>query len=121
ASLRDVELKMAPLQRGIWGQIASPEAYSYHEQWLKDRGPDYGPDVRSRLQVGRLLLSADYVRAQRARALMREEARQVFESVDVVITPSVPITPSRIGQSVAQRGTVNEPVGVSLTRCTRHF
>jgi aspartyl-tRNA(Asn)/glutamyl-tRNA(Gln) amidotransferase subunit A len=121
ASLRDVELKMAPLQRGIWGQIACPEAYSFHEQLLKDRGQDYGADVRSRLQVGRLLLSADYVRAQRARTLMREEARRVFETVDVLVTPTVPITPPRIGQGSAQRGSVSEPVGVSLTRCTRHF
>ena len=121
ATVRDVELKMAPLQRGIWAQIASPEAYSFHEELLKEHADEYGADVRSRLQIGRLLLSSDYLRAQRARALMREEARQVFESVDIVVTPTVPITPPRIGQTLAQRGTVSEPVGVSLTRCTRHF
>ena len=41
--------------------------------------------------------------------------------MDVIITPSVPITPPRIDQTVVQRGSVTEAVGVALTRCSRHF
>src|SRR5215467_9112255 len=67
ASIHEVDLKMAPLQRGIWSQIASPEAYSLHEELLKEHGGRYGADVKTRIEVGRLLLSIDYVRAQRAR------------------------------------------------------
>ena len=121
ANITEIELKMAPLQRGIWSQIASPEAYSFHEEFLKSRGHLYGADVRDRIEVGRLLLSIDYVRAQRARTLMKDECTKVFNSVDVVVTPTVPIPPPRIDQTLAKRGSVTEPIGVSLTRCTRHF
>jgi aspartyl-tRNA(Asn)/glutamyl-tRNA(Gln) amidotransferase subunit A len=121
ASLMDIDLATAPLQRGIWNQIACPEAYSFHEKHLNRRGEDYGADVRTRLELGRLFLSIDYVRAQRARTLMRDECERALENVDVIITPSVPITPPRIGQTTVQRGAVTEPVGVALTRCTRHF
>jgi aspartyl-tRNA(Asn)/glutamyl-tRNA(Gln) amidotransferase subunit A len=121
ANINEVHLKMAPLQRGIWSQIASPEAYSLHEQLLKEHGGKYGADVKTRIEVGRLLLSIDYVRAQRARTLMRDECAKVLESVDVLVTPSVPIPPPRIDQPTAKRGGVTEPIGVSLTRCTRHF
>jgi aspartyl-tRNA(Asn)/glutamyl-tRNA(Gln) amidotransferase subunit A len=68
-----------------------------------------------------LLLSADYVRAQRARTLMREECTKAFAAVDVMVTPSVPIPPPPINQATGQRGTITEPIGVALTRCTRHF
>ncbi len=121
AIVTDVDLPMAPLQRGIWSQIASPEAYSYHETFLNSRGEDYGPDVRTRLEAGRLLLSIDYIRAQRARTLMQQECAGVLQSVDVIVTPSVPITPPRIDQASVQRGSVREPIGIALTRCSRHF
>jgi aspartyl-tRNA(Asn)/glutamyl-tRNA(Gln) amidotransferase subunit A len=112
---------MAPLQRGIWSQIASPEAYSVHEELLKTSAHRYGADVRNRIELGRLLLSIDYIRAQRARTLMRDECNKIFERVDAIVTPSVPVPPPRIDQGAVQRGAVNEPIGVALTRCTRHF
>ena len=121
ATIVDIDLKTAPLQRGVWSQIASPEAYAFHEEFLATKGGDYGADVRSRLEIGRLLLSIDYVRAQRVRSAMKEECRKAFETVDVMVTPSLPIVPPRIDQSTAQRGGVTEPLGVLLTRCTRHF
>ncbi len=121
ATLVEIDLVTATAQRGIWSQIASPEAYSYHEKFLEAQGDDYGADVRGRLEIGRVLLSIDYVRAQRAQTLMKEECRKVFQSVDVIATPSLPITPPRIDQTTVQRGTVTEPVGAALTRFTRHF
>jgi aspartyl-tRNA(Asn)/glutamyl-tRNA(Gln) amidotransferase subunit A len=121
ANVVEIDLPSAPLQRGIWSQIASPEAFSYHEKLLEAHGTEYGADVRNRIETGRLLLSIDYVRAQRARTLMKKESQKVFQSVDVIVVPSLPVTPPRIDQGTVQRGSVTEPTGVALTRCTRHF
>jgi aspartyl-tRNA(Asn)/glutamyl-tRNA(Gln) amidotransferase subunit A len=121
ANVVEIDLPLAKLQRGIWSQIASPEAYSYHEKFINEHGDQYGADVRGRIEAGRLLLSIDYVRAQRARTLMKEECRRAFASVDVILVPSLPITPPRIDQGTVQRGSGTEPTGVALTRCTRHF
>jgi len=121
ASLVEVDLQTATMQRGIWSQIASPEAFSFHEVYLQTRGQDYGADVRGRFEVGRLLLSVDYVRAQRARTVMKNECRDALKRADVIITPTLPVPPPRIDQSTVQRGSGQEPVGVALTRFTRHF
>ena len=40
--------------------------------------------------------------------------------MDVIVTPSLPITPPRIDQTMVQQGSVTEPVGVALTHFTRH-
>jgi aspartyl-tRNA(Asn)/glutamyl-tRNA(Gln) amidotransferase subunit A len=121
AEVIEIDLPSATLQRGIWSQIASPEAYSYHEKYLQTRGEDYGADVRGRIEVGRLLLSIDYVRAQRGRRMMKEECKKIFELVDVIVTPTLPVTPPRIDEPMVRRGSAMEPVGVALTRLTRHF
>jgi aspartyl-tRNA(Asn)/glutamyl-tRNA(Gln) amidotransferase subunit A len=121
ATVQDIKLDTPPLQRGIWSQIACPEAFSFHEKYLAAHGDQYGVDVRGRIEVGRLLLSVDYVRAQRARTLMKEECKRVLENVDVIVTPSLPVTPPRIDQTTVQRGSSTEHVGVALTRFTRHF
>jgi len=121
ATIHEVQLKTSTLQRGIWSQIACPEAYSFHERYLETQGEQYGADVRGRIEVGRLLLSIDYVRAQRARTLMKEEMKQVLKSVDVIVTPTIPVPPPRIDAPTIQQGNVRVPVGVALTRFTRHF
>jgi aspartyl-tRNA(Asn)/glutamyl-tRNA(Gln) amidotransferase subunit A len=113
AQLVQIEMPYVSIHRGIWLQIATPEAYSYHESFLEEHGTLYGADVRGRLEPGRVLLSIDYVRAQRARTLMKEECRRLFETVDVIVTPTVPIVAPRIDAL----GTA----AVSLPRFTRYF
>ena len=69
----DIEMPGIPIHRACWFHIASPEAYSYHEFHLQKHADLYGADVRGRLEAGRVLLSIDYVRAQRARTTIKED------------------------------------------------
>jgi aspartyl-tRNA(Asn)/glutamyl-tRNA(Gln) amidotransferase subunit A len=113
ANIVDVEVPDISVHRATWLQIASPEAYSFHEQYLQKEGELYGADVRGRLEAGRVLRSVDYVRAQRVRTMMKHNCRKLFETVDVIVTPTVPVPAPRIeeAQSVAR----------SLTQFTRYF
>jgi aspartyl-tRNA(Asn)/glutamyl-tRNA(Gln) amidotransferase subunit A len=52
---------------------------------------------------------------------MKTECLEVMKSADVIVTPMVPIAPPRIDQTSVQWGSAAEPVGVALTRFTRHF
>jgi aspartyl-tRNA(Asn)/glutamyl-tRNA(Gln) amidotransferase subunit A len=117
----EVDLPSAKLQRAIFMQIVSPEAWSYHETHLRTHGDLYGADVRDRIETGRLLLSVDYVRAQRARGLMKAECRGMFRDADVVITPTVPIPPPRIDEKTVTWGSETETIYSALTRFTRPF
>src|SRR5262245_29925495 len=84
AEIIPIDVPGIAIHRAAWLQIASPEAYSYHEFHLRDSAALYGADVRGRLEAGKVLLSIDYVRAQRARALIKEQCRQLFDIVDVI-------------------------------------
>jgi aspartyl-tRNA(Asn)/glutamyl-tRNA(Gln) amidotransferase subunit A len=78
--------------------VAWAEAAHYHRRWLSTRAADYGPDVRALLQGALLYLASDYLQGQRVRALIRQSLRGVFEQVDVLVSPTVPLAATPIGQ-----------------------
>ena len=72
--------------------IHGVEAYAYHAENLRRQRQNYGPRLRQRLLVGALFSGADYVRALRLRAAFRAELARVFEQVDLLATPTNPVT-----------------------------
>ncbi|MGC5039590.1 amidase [Streptomyces sp. DT190] len=97
---RPVEVDI-PMTRYVqatqWGLMV-PEATAGHEATLRTVPGLYQADVRVLLEAGALLSAADYLRAQRARTLMRREWTRLLEDVDVVAAPTVPTTAVRTGQ-----------------------
>ena len=121
AEIVGIEMPGMPIHRACWFHIATPEAYSYHEFNLQKHADLYGADVRGRLEAARVLLSIDYVRAQRARTLIREQFNALFDAVDVIVTPTVPIPAPRIEDVHKPWGNGPETASASLTRFTRFF
>jgi aspartyl-tRNA(Asn)/glutamyl-tRNA(Gln) amidotransferase subunit A len=121
ARIVEVRLPGIAVHRAVWLHIASPEAFSYHEIHLRTHADQYGPDVRGRLEAGRMLLAIDHVRAQRARSMMKEECKEVFQDVDVVVTPTVPIPAPRSEDLRKPWGHGTETATASLLRFTRFF
>jgi aspartyl-tRNA(Asn)/glutamyl-tRNA(Gln) amidotransferase subunit A len=121
AEIVRIDVPGIEIHRATWLQIASPEAYSYHESHLRENAALYGADVRGRLEAGQALLSIDYVRAQRARTLIKEQCRQLFDRVDVIVTPTVPIPAPRIDDLNKPWGNGSETSVASLARFTRFY
>src|SRR5262249_1694279 len=71
---------------------------SLHREALARRPMDFDPLTRDRFLAGLLLPGALYVQAQRFRAWYRERVREIFQSVDVFLTPTTPCAAPRIGQ-----------------------
>jgi len=69
------------------------EAYAYHEKRLQQTPEKFGSSVRRRMLEGAFLSAADYITAQRARAVLNEQIRANFTRVDVFATPSAPRPP----------------------------
>jgi aspartyl-tRNA(Asn)/glutamyl-tRNA(Gln) amidotransferase subunit A len=67
------------------------EAYVLHKDHLAERGGDLGEDVRQRIEKGREMSGADYVKAQLTRARVRRELEELFGQVDVIVTPTTPL------------------------------
>jgi aspartyl-tRNA(Asn)/glutamyl-tRNA(Gln) amidotransferase subunit A len=92
ARLVEVEIPMTRyIQATQWGLMV-PEATAYHERTLRAIPDLYEADVRILLEAGELMPAGDYLRAQRARSLMREEWARMLDEVDVITAPTVPAT-----------------------------
>ncbi|MEU1870808.1 aspartyl-tRNA(Asn)/glutamyl-tRNA(Gln) amidotransferase subunit A [Streptomyces ambofaciens] len=98
ARLVEVEIPMTRyIQATQWGLMV-PEATAYHERTLRTVPELYQADVRILLEAGELMPAGDYLRAQRARTLMRREWAAMLRNVDLIAAPSVPATAVRAGQ-----------------------
>ena len=94
------EVSIPPVRHafGISSAIMMSEASSCHEHTLQTRAKDLGADVRARLEMGRFIPAIDYVKAQRARGVLKREVLKTYEQVDLLVTPTVPILAPRIGE-----------------------
>ncbi|WP_438489846.1 amidase [Streptomyces sp. S186] len=98
ARLVEVEIPMTRyIQATQWGLMV-PEATAYHERTLRTTPDRYTDDVRVLLEAGELLGAGDYLRAQRARTLMRQAWARLFDEVDVIAAPTVPTVATPTGQ-----------------------
>jgi aspartyl-tRNA(Asn)/glutamyl-tRNA(Gln) amidotransferase subunit A len=79
----------------------------------------FGKDVWANIQDGRQIFGHEYVNAQRLRAIHRREMHRVWRSIDVIVTPTTPITaPPRDVSTVEIKGET-ENVRLASTRLVR--
>ncbi len=71
------------------------DAAGLKEMYIKTRSEGFGDEVKRRILLGTFVLSsgyydAYYIKAQKARRLIQEEYKKIFESVDLILTPVAP-------------------------------
>lgn len=69
------------------------------------RSEGFGNEVKRRIMLGTYILSAGYydayyLKAQKARTLIKEDFDRAFEKVDCMITPVSPCLPFRLGEKM---------------------
>lgn len=69
--------------------ILLSEAYAYHEKTYQNTPTKFGSSVRRRMLEGAFLSAADYLSAQRARAVLNGRICANFDRVDVFAVPTV--------------------------------
>jgi aspartyl-tRNA(Asn)/glutamyl-tRNA(Gln) amidotransferase subunit A len=101
--------------------MQAPEATSLYEDALKSRPQDFGDRVRERLERGFAITGIEYARARQLGELVRRDVEEIFGRVDLIATPTCPVTATKIGQeSVSIEGEENSLLGI-LSRFTRLF
>ncbi|HEX2742185.1 MAG TPA: amidase [Rubrobacter sp.] len=98
--------------------ILAAEAYAVHEERLKNEPEKFGEEVRERLIDGERPKAYRYANARRRGMLATDEFDRVLDGVDVILTPSVPITATEIGQREISIEGYEEDVRSALTRFT---
>lgn len=121
AQVRSIHLPLQPEAAAAASIVLFAESAASLEKWHRTRAGDLGADVRARLDLGAAVTAAQYLKALRVRAKVREAFDRVFEDIDALVTPQLPITAPRIGQSEVSFGSKKETVPDALTRFTRIF
>jgi aspartyl-tRNA(Asn)/glutamyl-tRNA(Gln) amidotransferase subunit A len=95
ASVRDVQLPAFEP-----GPVFDAEAYAYHAAYLAKTPELYQRETRERLETGAKVTAQAYIQRRRDLARLRSEVRGVFADVDVLITPTTPVPPPTIAESL---------------------
>ena len=81
------------------------DAEDLTETYCVSRDEGFGNEVKRRIMLGTYVLSAGYydayyLKAQRARTLIKRDFDQAFETCDVIITPTAPTTAFELGEKI---------------------
>jgi aspartyl-tRNA(Asn)/glutamyl-tRNA(Gln) amidotransferase subunit A len=74
------------------GLLVNSEAFAWHEELLARRGNEYDPRVRSRIEFGRPISAAAYIRLCAARADWIRRVAAKTAGFDALVMPTVAIT-----------------------------
>ena len=96
------------------------EALAYHRKWFPKRRDEYGADVAKSLDAARELKKKDYTAGLLARRKLARGARGLFDTVDVLAGPTVPI-PAFRNSAAYEKGPHGELPRFALTRLTYPF
>ena len=100
--------------------VLRAEAYAYHRENIKENPDLYQPDTLRRIRSGEEISTVDYIQARRQMDQYRRNAHRVFESVDVLITPTTPVLPSTIAELLADTNNLRSKE-ILMLRNTRTF
>jgi aspartyl-tRNA(Asn)/glutamyl-tRNA(Gln) amidotransferase subunit A len=78
------------------------EAYLYHADLLGNSSSLYQPETLRRIQAGRTTEWAGYTRSLLQLKETRRQIALVFEDVDLLITPTVPVPPPTVAELQAE-------------------
>jgi len=98
-------------------ELASSAAY-HDASVAAGRQAYFEPDVRSLVEIGRLVTAADYLKAEQLRAVLCEDFRRAFQYADVIVGPTEPLTAWKSGEWTVEVGGKPESVLSASWRLT---
>ena len=87
-----------------YGLSMNPEGFAWNAYYTKARS-NFGSEVKRRIMIGTYVLSSGYygkyyLKAQQVRTLIRQEFAKIFKNFDLLIAPTMPILPFKIGERI---------------------
>jgi len=88
-----------------YGLRLNDESYDWSTAYSRNRNVGFGAEVKRRIMLGTFALSAGYyneyyLKAQQVRTLIRQELSKTFKDFDLIIGPTMPILPFRLGEKL---------------------
>ena len=99
---------------GVQYGLRIEESDDLEDMYLKTRSKGFGAEVIRRIMLGTYALSsgyydAYYLKAQRVRTLIKKDFDNVFQKYDLLICPTSPIPPFKVGERI------DDPLTMFLT------
>ncbi|MCC6588527.1 MAG: amidase [Bryobacterales bacterium] len=83
-----------------YGVVIFAEAYAFHREMVKTKAELYHPQILGTIKMGENITAADYIAARREMERLRAgAAKALFADCDVLITPTSPKAPFRLGSN----------------------
>ena len=81
------------------------KANDWNDLFSKNRKSGFGFEVKRRIMLGTFALSSGYfdeyyIKAQKVRSLIANDFQRVFRKFDVIISPTMPTLPFKIGEKI---------------------
>lgn len=78
--------------------ITTCEGSNLHLARLRSRSQEFDPATRDRFLAGAMIPATWYIQAQRFRRWYRDQVRDLFQQVDLILAPTTPCSAPLIGQ-----------------------
>ncbi len=90
--VREFDLPILEYGLGAIFAIELASSSAYHDQSVRaGLTAGFSEDVRDLVEMGRLVSSVDYIRAEQVRTIMMRDFSRILEDVDAIVTPTMPI------------------------------
>jgi aspartyl-tRNA(Asn)/glutamyl-tRNA(Gln) amidotransferase subunit A len=113
--LREIDLAV-PTDR----TLQAAEAYAYHAQFVARTPELYQPETLRLINAGQHITSDQVAASQRELSQVREQIREIFRQVDLLVTPTTPVAAPRISE-LKQNPELLRERELQLLRNTRPF
>jgi len=114
-SVQDIELSTETDRT-----VVRCEAFAYQQKYLPANEKDYDPETLRRIRSGADVTAPQYIQAQRELLQQRRRVLQIFERVDLILTPTTPMLAPKVEELQAEPDQLRNKEMVML-RNTRPF
>ena len=91
AEVREISLPDMKAATHAWNTMALCEAYVVHEGHVRDHPGKMGPEVESRVLLGKDISASDYIAARDHQTIVRQAMAEIMLDVDAIAAPTMPI------------------------------
>jgi aspartyl-tRNA(Asn)/glutamyl-tRNA(Gln) amidotransferase subunit A len=103
-AMAEASSNLARYDNTRYGFDLNPDGYEWNRYFSKVRS-NFGQEVKRRIIIGSYVLSGGYygkyyLKAQKLRSLLKQELNSLFKKYDILIAPTMPLLPFKIGDKI---------------------
>src|SRR5690606_5788411 len=121
AILIEIDVPYSPEDLALSFAIGLSEAGFVHEETILSALDSFGLDVKASLENSHAITALDHIKALKRKNQLTAQFEQLFEKVDVLATPTTPITPQKIGEEMVEINGIQDSVFNTMIRLPAVF